>query len=206
MYNVYLASGLSINTSTQGNVLKPDIILEVNRILQRYFDKVVKAHDAMPNKKKKFGSASVQWLAFTPTIQPNELLVYLLPLGSKIVKNKKLEVGSPPPGHDGLTVSYAGGKSAGSEVYDRFSNSAALIANLMFHEFMHNKLNLDNNSLHTRGGLAAATVGPNTQLTPENIRDMAAALDTDRPQWVDGLKLISARSMMSDNDPAKGIF
>ena len=205
MYNVYLAGGLSINTAMQGNSLKPDIILGVNRILQGYFDKVVRAHDAMPGKKK-LGDARVTWLAFTPTVQPNELLVYLLPLGSKMVKDQRLGVGTPSPGHDGFTALYTGGASAGSEVYDRFSNNAALIANLMFHEFMHNKLNLNDDLLHRRNGLAARSVGPNTQLSPENIHDMAAALDVKRPQWVDGLKLISARSMMSDNDPSKGLF
>jgi hypothetical protein len=122
-----------------------------------------------------------------------------------MVHNKTLGVGAPPPGHDGFTALYSGGTSAGSEVYDRFSNDAALIANLMFHEFMHNKLNLGN-ELHTRNGLGAATVGPNSQLTAENINEMASALDTKRPQWVDGLALISARSAMPDSDPAKGLF
>jgi hypothetical protein len=204
MYNVYLASGLSIGNSMQSRSLKPNIILDVNRILQGYFDKVVRAHDAIRGKPK-FGSARVQWLAFTPTVQPHELLVYLLPLGSTMVKARSIGVGSPPPGHDGFTALYAGGASAGSEVYDRFSNDAALIANLMFHEFMHNKLNLGD-ALHTRNGLAAATVSPSSQLTTENINDMAAALDTKRPQWVEGLALISARSAMPDSDPAKGLF
>ena len=204
MYNVYLASGLSIGNSMQARSLKPEIILSINRILQGYFEKVVRAHDAIRGKPK-FGSALVQWLAFTPVVQPHELLVYLLPLGSKMVEAKSIGVGSPPQGHDGFTALYAGGTSAGSEVYDRFSNDAALIANLMFHEFMHNKLNLGN-EMHTKNGLAAATVTAGTQLTVENINDMAAALDTRRPQWVDGLKLISGRSAMPDSDPAKGLF
>ena len=204
MYNVYLASGLSIGNALQVRSLKPDIILEVNRKLQGYFDQVIRAHDAIRGRPK-YGRALVQWLAFIPVVQPHELLVYLLPLGSKMVEAKKIGVGAPPPNHDGFTALYAGGASAGSEVYDRFSNDAALIANLMFHECMHNKLNLGN-TLHTRNGLAAATVTAATRLTTENINDMAAALDAPRPQWVDGVGIISARSAMSDNDPAKGLF
>lgn len=137
----------------------------------------------------KLGSAVVQWLASFPTVGPTELLIYLLPPGATVVSNGKVESGSPPSGHDGLTnPNLTGG--TGSEVYFHF-NDSQLLARLMFHEAMHNKLRLGNQGLHSRGGLAGSPLLANTPLTNPNIGDMAAALDTLRPQWTPGIRLLA---------------
>jgi hypothetical protein len=202
-YNVYLFGGLGISAALDRQTLSNQQILDINRILQGYFDKVVKAHDARRGATR-YGSALVQWCAFFPKVLPHELLIYLLPYGTKLVNKGNLEKGLPPAGHDGRTNSNLPG-GTGSEVYFHTSD-ATVIANLMFHEAMHNKLRLDNNHLHPRGGLAAESVGPETKLTTRNINEMAAALSNHQPQWTDGTKILAQEWMRPDSDPAKGLF
>lgn len=210
-YNVYLFSGLGITSPMNRPTMSAQQILDITRTLQGYFDKVVRAHDALrlPGAQV-FGSASVQWLASYPTVLPHELLIYLLPTGATVVSKGKVEAGKPPAGHDGLTnPNLTGG--TGSEVYFHF-NDATLIANLMFHEAMHNKLALGNAGLHPRGGLADGPQGgtgpitPTTPLTNRNIDDMARALGTSRPQWTAGIQLLVNEAMRPDSDPSKGLF
>lgn len=210
-YNVYLYSGLGISDPLSRKTLTTDQMLTINRTLQEYFDKVVKAHDAMNIRgAPKYGSAFVHWLAYYPTVAPHELLIYLLPMGATVATNGKVEAGKPPADHDGLTNPNLSGRTA-SEVYFHFAD-AKLLANLMFHEAMHNKLNLGNFQLHARGGLADGPSGgtgplmPTTRLSNRNIAEMAAALHTSRPQWTDGIKLLVAETMRPDGDPAKGLF
>ena len=201
-YNVLLMSGLTISVMESDRSLPPATLLGINRIVQGYFDKVVAAHDALPGRKK-YGSALVRWLADFPNVAADELLIYVMPLGTTIASTYALKVGSPPPGHDGRT--HPGTDGVASEVYTRFRDPQTL-ANLIFHEAMHNKLALDNDHLHPRGGLAVASVGPETKLTDRNIQEMAAALDLPRRQWTKGIKLISDYSMIPDSDPTKGIL
>ena len=115
----------------------------------------------------------------------------------------------PPANHDGLTN--AVGTETASEVYFHF-NDITLIANLMFHEAMHNKLGLGNQQLHSRGGMGNGLPGgtgpitPTTLLSPRNIDDMARGLDAARPQWTGGMRMLANEWMKSDNDPSKGLF
>jgi hypothetical protein len=204
-YNVYLFNGLPISAAMNRTTLSGDQLTAINRTLQNYFDQVVKVHDNLnlPGRAK-YGRAQVQWLASFPTVAPNELLIYLLPAGATLVRAGKLQQGQPPAGHDGLTnPNLTGG--TGSEVYFHFADTT-LIANLMFHEAMHNKLALSNAQLHPKGGMAGATVEPATPLTAPNIRDMAVALDTNRPQWTAGMQMLAAAWMIPDSDPMKGMF
>jgi hypothetical protein len=64
------------------------------------------------------------------------------------------------------------------------SNPRAL-AKLTFHEFMHNKLKVGD-SLHSRGGVAGKSVGPDTKLTTQNAKDFGQALIKQHVQWIDG--------------------
>jgi hypothetical protein len=163
----------------------------------------VTAHDSLPGVTP-LGSALVRWLAGTVPILATELLIYLLPYGTTLIKsNGTLKLGQPSPGHDGFTGAI--GTTTGSEVYLHFSDPT-IIANLMFHAAMHNKLRLDNAGLHPRGGLASATVSADTPLTNQNIQDMAAALDVSRPQWVPGIGILVRESLRPDSDPLKGIY
>jgi hypothetical protein len=46
-YNVYLMSGLPISSPLSPIILQPKVILDCQRTLQGYFDKIVRAHDTM---------------------------------------------------------------------------------------------------------------------------------------------------------------
>jgi hypothetical protein len=202
-YNVYILNGLAISGEMLRKTLTPSEIIAVYQILQGYFTRVVRAHDALPGVKK-YVVASVVWLpAFLP-VASHELLIYLLPAGATLVTNGKLEQGHPAADHDGFTnPNLTGG--TGSEVYYH-GKGTTVLANLMFHEAMHNKLALGNVGLHSRGGMGSAVVTPSTELTPRNVADMAAALDVNRPQWTAGMGLLATAWMVPDSDPSKGLF
>src|SRR5262249_55921121 len=51
-----------------------------------------------------------------------------------------------------------------------------ILGSIAFHELMHNKLHLNNQQLHGRGGLAAASVGRSTALTDNNVRLLGPVL------------------------------
>ena len=209
-YNIYIFNAGGISAAANRTVLSGTQMGEIARTLQGYFDKVVTAHDALGLRgAPKYGNSAVQWLAGSPTVAPHELLIYFMPFGTTIATNGKLEMGKPPAGHDGLTNPNLRGGTA-SEVYAHFADTT-LLANLMFHEAMHNKLALGNLALHTHGGLANGVPGgmaieAATPLTPSNIQEMARALDANRPQWTAGIQMLVAESSRSDNDPLKGLL
>lgn len=201
-YNVYLMNGLGISAKMNRTDLTATQSGSIISTVKGYFDRVVTAHDA-GSAKTKYGSASVSWVAGAANPQPNELLIYLLPSGATVVTAGKLAQGNPPAGEDGLTNLNVGG-ATGAEVYLQIADMQ-VIANLMFHEAMHNKLHLGN-GMHSQGGLASAVVDASTQLTAANINAMAAALDTPRPQWTGGITLLAQAAAVDDNDPSKGLF
>jgi hypothetical protein len=201
-YNINLLNGLGIQGS-MGSFLTGGQLATISQTLQGHFQRVVTAHDSLPGVTP-VGPAVVRWLAGNLPIAATELLIYLMPFGTTLIKsNGTLKLGQPPPGHDGFTGTI--GRATGSEVYLHFFDPT-LIANLMFHEAMHNKLALDNAGLHQRGGLASAVVTSATKLTNSNIQDMAAALDVSRPQWVSGIGILVRESLRPDSDPSKGLF
>jgi hypothetical protein len=201
MYNVYLFN--AVGAGVPGNNTVPaKTLTTIATLLTEDFKKVVAAHDAKAPDAQKFGGAQVTWTT-TPAPQDNELLLYFLPSGATIAQARVLKQGSPPPNHDGLT-SFKDGTTA-SEAY--LSNSDPnVLANLFFHEFMHNKLHLDNSMHDHHDGLGATPVGPNTPLTPANIAEMGAALGKKQPQWVGGVPILTAAVNVPDADPSKGLF
>jgi hypothetical protein len=90
------------------------------------------------------------WVYFadtSTTLLPNETLVYFMPPGVSIVKNSPNIQGT-------LDLTAAGNtnpNSGASEVYVNFQDKT-LLANLAFHELMHNILQLDN-AMHKDDGL-----------------------------------------------------
>ncbi len=202
-YNVYLFNGLIASSGIGASKLPDDQLSAIATKVQGYFSQVVAKHDELAGAKgAKLGTALVRWITAPVPVAATELLIYLMPFGATVATNGKLEMGSPPPDHDGLTHPMAGGVA--SEVYLHFVDPV-IIANLMFHEAMHNKLAMGNN-MHAKGGMAGSPVSPATVLTPGNILDMAKALDTNRPQWTSGIALLIAESKRSDSDPLKGLL
>lgn len=83
-----------------------------------------------------------------------------------------------------------------TEIYLKTMDGAAefptLVANLIFHEIMHNKIDAANNSkdIHISGGggLAASLINKGSMLTPANIAQMAGVLSKKVPQYTAGMQ------------------
>ena len=164
VYNIYLGdlgnSGLS---DSEKNTVKTT--------LEGWFAKIVDSTD----------TAVVSWVKSAPTIQDNELLVYFV--GSRSSTILKYMPGNKGGGTDnGYTV--LGGSITGSEVY--VSNSKNGLAQIAFHELMHNKLQMNDGALHQKDGLARIPIPPSGTPSDANIKDMKAALKNTAKQWTGG--------------------
>ena len=154
---------------------------DVKATLQSYFDKVA--------AKAKSDKVLVQFVSVDPQPNDNDLIVYYSTTGWHVVS----EMAGAPAVKDtegGLT--YNNGKVTGSDVVANPDDDTTMIANLTFHELMHNKLNMDD-SMHRLGGLAKSPVDESTPLTTANIEAMAKVLATDHKQWVGGFALLRER-------------
>jgi hypothetical protein len=135
-----------------------------------------------PCTSDRFENNWVYFADLNTKLDRHELLVYFMPPNVSVIKNVPHLTDPPDLTADGNTA-YAAGAS---EVYVK-NRDPALLAKLAFHELMHNRLKLGDTRLHPQGGLASAEINASTQLTPQNIRTMAAAIDTPIKQWTDGI-------------------
>jgi hypothetical protein len=173
----------------------------IQRQLQGYFDQVM-------TRLKTGERAQVAWCPAVPDAKPDELVVYFTSTDfSAVAQLDGVKFDPLAASHWGFTrIKSQNGKVtvAASEVYARMLN-ADVLAKLAFHECMHNKLAIGN-ELHSRNGLAAATVGEGSRLTAENVADMAAALRNPVPQWREGAKILVERRQRRDaGDPVWNI-
>lgn len=163
-YNIYLGeigkSGLS-DTDKSGIKFK----------LESWFAKITPDGD----------TALASWITTAPAaIQDHELLVYFVSgSGSSILKFMPGNKGGGSG--NGLTVF---GSSSASEIY--VSSSKSGLAELTFHELMHNKLQMDDANLHKKDGLAVKEVPLGGSPSPTNTGDMKAALKSSHKQWTGG--------------------
>ena len=112
-------------------------------------------------------------------VQPHDVVIYfLLDSGQSLVRKK---LGVEPPTTDG-GCTYFNGAVTLSEVYVDGSMPATRLANVAFHELMHNKLKLGD-GMHVLGGVAAKPTQENSRLNPESIRRMSKALFNPVPQY-----------------------
>ncbi len=186
IFYVYLADPLGCVPS---NMIAP-----ININLQSIFKKCVAASG------NAFSDAFVHWLAYKPTPQPHELMLYFLPDRGKSVV---AEIGLSPSRTSAGSTGWTTAQGAVSEIYmSEVGKDADLAAALGFHELMHNKLRLNDPQLHPRGGLAGTNVSSIAQLSNSNIADMAAALRNNAPQYAAGLmSAINGR-----NDPVSRYY
>lgn len=171
-YNVYLRE---VGNSGLTDQLRQN----VQTRLLGWFNQIV--------QNTSYGSANVLWVSSAPSIQLHELLIYFCQSQINSVIRARLVPGASG-NEDGLTM-FAHGVTA-SEVYVYGANGSSPmdgIAEVSFHECMHNKLHLGNN-LHSRPGLAASAVGSSTPIHPHNITDMRAALPHAHRQWLGGFQ------------------
>jgi hypothetical protein len=178
---------------------RSDLYLAIQRITQGFFDRI--SH-RLP------GSERIVVL-FPPAppdhVTAQDLIVYFTPMEFSVVARLTNRTIDPlATRHWGLTASERPGKTTppgaalkrASEVYPRILD-AEVLARLAFHECMHNKLRLGN-EMHGRGGLASASVGADTQLTEQNVAEMAAAMKTPVPQWPEGFGFLVDRRVRRD--------
>lgn len=176
-YNIYLVD-------TMNRIGSDDRRDGVKATLQSYFDQIVKL-------AKIDGGAVVSFVAANPQPAPNELMVYFC--------SENWHVVSQLPGASAINIEAGGGLTVwnqsvtGSDVAADGKMEPIALANLAFHEMMHNKLHLGE-ELHQYGGLAAATIDSSMRPSQANIKAMAGALKNKRPQWVGGFKELEDRA------------
>jgi hypothetical protein len=201
VYNVYIYNALSI---IPDQTLNASVQSAATAMIQGFFDQIIAARQSMTGTK--FSAANVQWIPTSgpyPTIAAYELLCYVLPYGRAIVTTHTLIKGPPPADHKGLTQVGSDGTS-GSEAYISPSSSVAQVADIIFHEMMHNKQNMDN-SMHSQDGLAVASITWGDPISASNIQVMAAALPNRHPQWTGGLAILASELTRNPNDPLSGM-
>ena len=150
----------------------------LRRRLQEHFDAVIKA-------QSKIDSASVVYSSRPPKLGDNDLLIYFVDSASDSVI-KKLG-GTPNSSATGWTN--WNHSATASEVYiDGNQDDPEGVANLAFHELMHNKTRHDNKALHTMKGLSMGRgyITADTPLSKGDIAFMVKYLTTKRAQWTDG--------------------
>jgi hypothetical protein len=98
---------------------------------------------------------------------------------------------------DGKVIS----RKAASEVYFRRSpDDVALLAKLIFHESMHNKLTMGNEMHDRSGGLAQETITGSTSLSSADITRWKRNWNNKVNQWPEGFGFIPA-----PGDPLGGL-
>jgi len=135
------------------------------------------------------------WWSWDPDPSGLDILVYVVPFGKSVVRKRYIKAPSPISGHDGLTYP-TNNQPTISEVYYSGQDPETL-AKLIFHEMMHMKLRMGN-EMHSIGGLASASVGPDTDLTKPNIERMRPALRQSVQQWTDGIEILRQQKAAID--------
>ena len=173
-------------------------IMPVAEKLSQWFDPIV--------KKAGFDFSHVNFPQFIVTPEPDELIVYICDYDQSVVQFAPGAAGLiPDPStspHKGITLV---GPPAASEVYLKNTNPQ-LIAALIFHELMHNKLQAGN-SMHAtfpNAQMSSAMMTATADLAPtaEESAAMAKVLNKHVRQWTDGQEMLwRAARKREKNDP-----
>ena len=154
--------------------------------LRDYFNQICQ-HPASP-----FAGASFSWSGTAGNVAKHELVVYFLANQRRSIIQNRF----------GANTLHAGGatfmSSAGmvSEVYlsdpEGDLNYPRLVANLAFHELLHNKLDAEEKSvvkdIHAHGsGLSIVPVDRGARPSPKEIELMAKNLKREIPQYTLGM-------------------
>jgi hypothetical protein len=132
-------------------------------------------------KTLQFDGVAVLNTMGRPFVASSELLIYVLPTRAHSVVSGHFKL---TPGASGATGWESRSGVTGSEVYVNGSSNTSHIANLIFHEALHNKLHLSDKQLHGTGGLAADPIHP--PQTQGNIALMRTGMSRLVPQWLGG--------------------
>lgn len=137
-----------------------------------------------------FQQSDFRWLFSASVVEDHELVVYILPSQFNSIIRRKSP--SFPLEAGGATFRSSGGMI--SEVYmdhvEGDSHVTKLLAALIFHEFMHNKLDANPNNatigdVHTQGGggLAVGNISSKLDLTFRNEQLMRQVLSKKEKQY-----------------------
>jgi|SRR4051812_20841211 hypothetical protein len=141
--------------------------------------------------QKYFDDVDVFFPQYKPNPLNTDLVVYYLANQDSVGHVLDARAASTVAEDDGQTTWSTGGNGSTlqfcSEVRVGASakSSALGLAKLTFHELMHNKLQVGD-ALHSRGGLAGASVDENTPMTTKNAKDFGQALVKQHTQWMGG--------------------
>ena len=132
----------------------------------------------------KYDEAQVVVARTAPAIADHELLCYVVPArGNSVIDLQEFNISAANLGQDGTTV-WRDPATSVCEVY-RHEWEPELLAKLVYHELMHNKLR-ESNRMHRRKGLASAVIEEDTEQKQANSRLMGRRLHRKQPQWLDG--------------------
>ncbi len=183
-YSVYLANFASIDEDT---------LRGVSDTLTRYFNEIDSVTDG-----DSHSFTGVRIINNTPTLLPADLLCYLVHdfINSVVVEFDSAISTRITDETAGITSVRSHGSSppiAASEVYidsitDSGTTRSTSIANLIFHELMHNKSADLSSRIHTHGGggLAVETLDSSSVLSQRNIVFMRARMGNPVIQWTGG--------------------
>ena len=129
---------------------------------------------------KIFSTLNVETSRTALDLPPSSVLVYMLQNSSASVVRRFAGI-SQSSGQDGLT--YFDGTTSASEAYV-VGRSPGYLANIIFHEILHNKLRMTDAQLHGHGGLAGSPVQPPATATDAKL--MTRALRQNVSQWKGG--------------------
>jgi hypothetical protein len=162
---------------------------EVKAALQAHFNRVAA-------KAKLSEKISIMFVTDNPQPEDNELVAYYTSSGWHVVSQMP---GAPEVKATEGGLTYFNHTVTGSDVVANHDDDTKMIANLTFHELMHNKLQMGD-EMHRMGGLARSPVDDTTPLTAANVDAMARALLKDRKQWLDGFALLKERAKPISTD------
>jgi hypothetical protein len=150
-----------------------------NEVTYTIFDHLMQVARATPGRF----IPSPGWSYGASHVQPYVVIYFVLDRSQSIARKN---LGIEPPGGVGGGFTFFDGGVTLSEVYVAGSMPALRLANVAFHELMHNKLKLGN-AMHTLGGVAASPTTERAILSAEGIRRMSAALFRAVPQYTRGM-------------------
>ena len=170
---VFLGNKAGVSSDTMASVIV---------ILKGYFNRVVSSTGVSFD--------SVVEVTQAPTISNTDLLCYIVAdFDNSVVI--KFDAGLQHNEGDAGETRYTSDKKlAASEVYldiiNANSDPTTLMANIIFHELMHNKTTTGDDLHKSADGLAKETVTETDTLTTANIKTMQGSLKKEVTQWVGG--------------------
>ena len=170
---VYLGNKANVSSGVMTNVIN---------ILSGYYNRVVSGSGT--------SLGGVVETTTAPSIGDKDLLCYIVAdFSSSVLINFNAGL-QHNEGDAGETTYTADKKIAASEVYmdviNQNSDPATLLANIIFHELMHNKTTTGDELHKSADGLAKETVTETDTLTAANIKTMQGSLGKAVTQWVGG--------------------